>query len=240
MEYRFALLGGRGTLTAEPEGPRVRCRAELSGAGRGLYKVHLAGKGGRFLLGSLIPEDGVLRLSRTVSLDQLERHGAWPPEGAGAELVFTPEEERPPPAGRRSGPPPACWGSRCWPGAPSGCGGSSCAGGRRGSPWPSPGGRGRSFPCPPSSASPGWSGWEGGPTRCSPSPAGAVRSCPPVNGRGRKKRETQGGFPQDDRFSHPPLSAGNAPPPPGETPMTAGGVRRCGTSRWSFFRKKDR
>ena len=96
MEYRFALLGGRGTLTAEPEGPRVRCRAELSGAGRGLYKVHLAGKGGRFLLGSLIPEDGVLRLSRTVSLDQLERHGAWPPEGAGAELVFTPEEERPP------------------------------------------------------------------------------------------------------------------------------------------------
>lgn len=96
MEYRFGLLEGRGWLTAVPEGPRVQCRAELSGVSRGLYKVHLAGRGGSFLLGTLIPEGGSLRLHRTVSLDQLKRQGVWPPEGAFAELAFAPERVRPP------------------------------------------------------------------------------------------------------------------------------------------------
>lgn len=96
MEYRFGLLEGRGWLTAVPEGPRVQCRAELSGVSRGLYKVHLTGRGGSFLLGTLIPEGGSLRLHRTVSLDQLKRQGGWPPEGAFAELAFAPERVRPP------------------------------------------------------------------------------------------------------------------------------------------------
>ena len=96
MEYRFGLLEGRGWLTAVPEGPRVQCRAELSGVSRGLYKVHLTGRGGSFLLGTLIPEGGSLRLHRTVSLDQLKRQGVWPPEGAFAELAFAPERVRPP------------------------------------------------------------------------------------------------------------------------------------------------
>lgn len=95
MKYRFGLLEDQGWLTVEPEGLRVRCRAELPGSVRGLYKVYLTG-GGRFLLGALIPEGGALRLSRTVSLDQLKRQGVWPPEGAAAELAFSPEEGRTP------------------------------------------------------------------------------------------------------------------------------------------------
>lgn len=202
MEYRFGLLEGRGWLTAVPEGPRVQCRAELSGVSRGLYKVHLTGRGGSFLLGTLIPEGGSLRLHRTVSLDQLKRQGVWPPEGAFAELAFAPERSGPPQDGCRRGPPPACWGNPCWPGAPSRCVGSSCTGGRAVSPWPSPGRRGRNFPFLPSSASPGRSGWGGERTRCSPSPAGAVR-CRPAAGRtvdpppAGKKRETRPGFPQN-------------------------------------------
>ena len=41
MEYRFGLLEGRGWLTAVPEGPRVQCRAELSG---GVILILLGGK----------------------------------------------------------------------------------------------------------------------------------------------------------------------------------------------------
>lgn len=93
------MLEGRGRLTVREEGPRVLCRAELPDDGRGLYKVYLSGSGGSFLLGTLIPEQGALRLSRTLTLDTLKRQGVWPPEGACAALAFP--AERPPasPAG---------------------------------------------------------------------------------------------------------------------------------------------
>ena len=44
MEYRFGLLEGRGWLTAVPEGPRVQCRAELSGVSRVTITAVKSGK----------------------------------------------------------------------------------------------------------------------------------------------------------------------------------------------------
>ena len=44
MEYRFGLLEGRGWLTAVPEGPRVQCRAELSGVSRATLSAIRGGK----------------------------------------------------------------------------------------------------------------------------------------------------------------------------------------------------
>ena len=106
MERQFTLLDGRGTLTVREEGARALVQAELPEDGRGLYKAHLCGgPGGRFLLGTLIPERGALRLRRTLSVDELKRRGVWPPAGAAAELAFAAGER--PPAGWSREPNPA-------------------------------------------------------------------------------------------------------------------------------------
>lgn len=89
MDRQFSLMDGQGWLTLREEGPRVCFRAELPDDGRGLYKAYLTGPGGgRVLLGTLIPEGGALRLTRTLSAGELARRGVWPPEGAQAELAF--------------------------------------------------------------------------------------------------------------------------------------------------------
>lgn len=99
MERQFPLLEGRGRLTVREEGPRALCRAELPDDGRGLYKAYLSGSGGSFLLGTLIPERGTLRLSRTLTLDELKRLGVWPPEGASVKLAFSAEKSSASPTG---------------------------------------------------------------------------------------------------------------------------------------------
>ena len=84
----MAMEGG-GTLALEQEGGRVRLTARRPSDGRGLYKVWLSGAGGgRLLLGTLAPEGEGLSLARTLSLDEMERAGCWPPAGARAELAF--------------------------------------------------------------------------------------------------------------------------------------------------------
>jgi len=88
MEQRLDMRGG-GTLILQQDGPRVRLTAERRQDERGLYKVWLTGRsGGRFLLGTLIPEGNMLRLKRTLSQGELERAGCWPPAGAEAPLAF--------------------------------------------------------------------------------------------------------------------------------------------------------
>ena len=88
MEERLA-MGGGGVLALRQEGPRVQITAERPSDSRGLYKVWLHGDhGGRFLLGTLVPENGVLRLSRTLSVGALERAGCWPRFRAEAALAF--------------------------------------------------------------------------------------------------------------------------------------------------------
>ena len=64
------MVGG-GTLLLRQEGPRVRLEAERPSDGRGLYKVWLHGdRGGKLLLGTLVPEGDRLRLSRTLSVGE--------------------------------------------------------------------------------------------------------------------------------------------------------------------------
>ena len=78
MEERLNMRGG-GTLTLHQDGPRVHMEAERPSDGLGLYKVWLHGNhGGKFLLGTLVPERGQLRLGRTLSVSTLEQAGCWP------------------------------------------------------------------------------------------------------------------------------------------------------------------
>ena len=82
-------MGGGGTLVLRQEGPRVHMEAERPHDGRGLYKVWLHGDhGGKLLLGTLVPEGGILRLKRTLSISALERAGCWPRFRAEASLSF--------------------------------------------------------------------------------------------------------------------------------------------------------
>lgn len=82
-------MRGGGTLTLRQEGPRVQMEAERPSDGQGLYKVWLHGdRGGKLLLGTLVPESGALRLRRTLSVGTLERAGCWPQFWAEAPLAF--------------------------------------------------------------------------------------------------------------------------------------------------------
>ena len=88
MEEQLSMNGG-GVLTLRQDGPRVHMTAERPADGRGLYKVWLHGDhGGKLLLGTLVPEGGALRLSRTLSVSALERAGCWPRFRAEAPLAF--------------------------------------------------------------------------------------------------------------------------------------------------------
>ena len=99
MEERFPLAEGGGWLTVREEKGRVRCQAQLPNDSKGLYKCWLAGPGGMALLGTFVPQGDCLRLERTLSVDELKRQGAWPPEGAQAVLAFSFGGEKPPPRG---------------------------------------------------------------------------------------------------------------------------------------------
>lgn len=89
MKERLAMEGG-GTLTLRQDGVRVHMEAERPADNRGLYKVWLRGdQGGKLLLGTLAPEEGALRLRRTLSVGALERAGCWPRFRAEAPLAFS-------------------------------------------------------------------------------------------------------------------------------------------------------
>lgn len=88
MEQRLEMEGG-GVLTARQEGTQVRLEAVRPKDDRGLYKVWLLGrKGGRMLLGTMVPEGNALRLGRTCAVSALERAGCWPLAGAEGALAF--------------------------------------------------------------------------------------------------------------------------------------------------------
>ena len=88
VEERFT-MGGGGTLILRQDGPRIHIDAERPLDDQGLYKVWLHGDyGGKLLLGTLVPEDGMLRLRRTLSVGTLERAGCWPRFRAEAPLSF--------------------------------------------------------------------------------------------------------------------------------------------------------
>lgn len=88
VEERVIAAEGQGKLVLMEEGGRVQVRVRRPDDGRGLYKAYLLGAGGRFLLGTLAPENGALTLCRTLSLRELERQGVWPPSGGCVDLAF--------------------------------------------------------------------------------------------------------------------------------------------------------
>ena len=88
VEQRMGMKGG-GTLAVRQEGVQVRFEASRPGDNRGLYKVWLLGeKGGRMLLGTMLPQGNALHLGRTCSIGALERAGCWPLAGAEGVLAF--------------------------------------------------------------------------------------------------------------------------------------------------------
>ena len=108
MERRFSLADERGWLTVAETGDRAVCTAQLPADGRGLYKCWLIGPEGKALVGTFVPEGGVLKLSRILPVAQLRSCGAWPPQGAEAAMAFSFSEQRPAvPAGWRCEPDPA-------------------------------------------------------------------------------------------------------------------------------------
>ena len=88
MEQQLVLEGG-GSLRLQTDAVRARIEAR-SGERAGVWKVQLRGeRGGRYLLGTLAPEDGEMRLCRTVSLRELERAGCWPLSGGAVVEAYT-------------------------------------------------------------------------------------------------------------------------------------------------------
>ena len=87
MSEQWRMEGG-GTLSLREDGPRVRLEAVRPDDGRGLYKAWVRGPGGSFLLGTLLPEKGSLRLVRTVSRSSLEQAGCWPVTGGSGVLTY--------------------------------------------------------------------------------------------------------------------------------------------------------
>lgn len=82
-------LKGAGTLQVRVEGIRVHILATRVDDGLGLYKVWVVGgAGGRVLLGTMMPEGGVLRVRRTMSLQQLQGQNCWPITGGEAVVAF--------------------------------------------------------------------------------------------------------------------------------------------------------
>lgn len=97
MEWSFE--DAQGAVTVRQEGERAVCQA-IRSKGGGLYKAWLRGAGeARFLLGTLIPEGGALRLRRVVEVATLRREGVWPPVGAETALSYAFTPETPPPSG---------------------------------------------------------------------------------------------------------------------------------------------
>lgn len=88
MGELWPLVGG-GTLQAREEGAWVYLEAVRPDDGRGLYKVWCTGKTGEFLLGTLVPQGGSLRLERRVTKGTLQAAGAWPLTGGKTVMVYS-------------------------------------------------------------------------------------------------------------------------------------------------------
>ena len=102
MEREFTL-----NMVEEPSGRvclcwdelRLTVRAFCPLRGDGLVKLWLAGPDGRLLLGTLIPECGCLHLRRGLTVAEVKRAGAWPPERVESMVVwpFHPDQPFPRP-----------------------------------------------------------------------------------------------------------------------------------------------
>ena len=86
MEQVFHIQNGR--LICRTRGNQVEVTMTLRPKTPGLYRGVLQGKQGWVDLGTLMPEGEGLRLSRTLSVEQLRRRGCWPITGGRGELRY--------------------------------------------------------------------------------------------------------------------------------------------------------
>ena len=84
---------GRACLRWDELWLTVQARSPLRGDG--LCKLWLAGEQGSVLLGTMIPEGECLMLCRRLSLREVKKAGAWPPEGVEAMLFWNFDLHRP-------------------------------------------------------------------------------------------------------------------------------------------------
>lgn len=89
MERQEIRLDGGGTLSVWEEGALVQMQVRRPDDRRGLYKVWIHGGSGRLLLGTLVPEQGELRLRRRLTRSQLEHDRCWPILGGESVLAFS-------------------------------------------------------------------------------------------------------------------------------------------------------
>ncbi len=75
------------------QGTRALVEVWRENDGAGLYKAYIAGNSGRFLLGTLMPENGRLYLKRLLSIDSLYRQGFWPIRQIREEMVCSFREQ---------------------------------------------------------------------------------------------------------------------------------------------------
>lgn len=86
MQERFPMEHGQLVCTAN--GNQVELCMETGGGGKGLYRGVVLGQGGCMELGTLMPENGCLRLRRSLPVETLRKHGCWPVIGGRVELRY--------------------------------------------------------------------------------------------------------------------------------------------------------
>jgi len=88
MEHTLS-FGRRGILRYRENGPKVELLMEAPNDGSGLYQGWIQGTGERLELGTLMPEQQILRLARSLPLDRLRKAHCWPVKEAGITLVHS-------------------------------------------------------------------------------------------------------------------------------------------------------
>ena len=78
----------RGQLVCTAHGNQVELCMETAGGRKGLYRGVVLGQGGSMELGTLMPENGSLRLRRSLPMETLRKHGCWPVIGGRVELRY--------------------------------------------------------------------------------------------------------------------------------------------------------
>ena len=88
MEHTLS-FGRRGILRYWENGPKVELLMEVPNDGSGLYQGWIQGGGERVELGTLLPEQQMLRLRRSLPMDRLRAAGCWPVKEAGLKLIHS-------------------------------------------------------------------------------------------------------------------------------------------------------
>ena len=91
MELEFPIC-----IAEEEPGRLTLCRDDLWVTAQaisplreeGLCKLWLLGERGKLFLGTMIPEKGLLRLGRRLSMREVMEAGVWPTLGVEAELIW--------------------------------------------------------------------------------------------------------------------------------------------------------